>query len=208
MEFQRKKHWETIYATKSPEEVSWTQQIPERSLSMIRALTMDKSAKIIDVGGGDSRLVDCLLEDGYENISVLDVSENALKRAQKRLGDLAKKVTWIVADVTTFQPEQTYDIWHDRAAFHFLTSEKEKAAYVSLVSDVVTRFLIIGTFSTSGPLKCSGIDIQQYNNETLNDLFKKKFNLLTSVREDHVTPFGTIQNFLFCCFERSRKSLN
>jgi len=129
MEIERKNHWETVYKNKQPNEVSWTQENPKTSLDFIRETNLGKSARIIDIGGGDSKLVDFLLEEGYENISVLDISANALERAKKRLGKNAEKVNWIVSDITEFKPETTYDIWHDRATFHFLTTQEQIKKY-------------------------------------------------------------------------------
>lgn len=153
MNLQRKKHWETVYETKNPDEVSWTQEIPKTSLAFIHSLGLDKSAKIIDIGGGDSKLVDFLLDQGFENITVLDISEKALEKAKIRLVEKAKKVTWIVSDILDFEPTETYDVWHDRAAFHFLTTDEEIEKYKSIVNKSVDGFLIIGTFSENGPLK-------------------------------------------------------
>jgi len=144
---ERKNHWETVYETKQPNEVSWTQENPKTSIDFIRETQLEKSAKIIDIGGGDSKLVDYLLEEGYENISVLDISANALERAKKRLGKNAEKVTWIVSDITEFKPEVTYDIWHDRATFHFLTTSEQIKKYAEITQKWINGFLIIGTFS-------------------------------------------------------------
>ncbi len=146
-------HWETVYQTKQPNEVSWTQEIPQTSLDFIHSFHMPKSARIIDIGGGDSKLVDYLLEEGYENLSVLDISPTSIERAKKRLGEKAAKVTWIVSDITAFHPETTYDIWHDRATFHFLTAPEQSTIYKKIVEKAVTGYMGIGTFSESGPKK-------------------------------------------------------
>lgn len=201
MNLQRMKHWETVYETKNPDEVSWTQEIPKTSLTFIHSFGLDKSAKIIDIGGGDSKLVDFLLDQGFENITVLDISEKALEKAKIRLGEKAKKVTWIISDILDFEPTETYDVWHDRAAFHFLTTEKEIVKYKSIVKKSVAGFLIIGTFSENGPLKCSGLEISQYSEEKLTSTFEDNFDKIDSVLEDHQTPFETTQNFLFCSFK-------
>ena len=193
-------HWENIYTTKSPEEVSWTQKVPETSLKLINQLNLPKDAAIIDIGGGDSNLVDFLLYEGYTNLTVLDISESALKRAQVRLGDKAKQVTWITSDITEFKPTQTYEVWHDRAAFHFLTATNEVETYLDLVNKFATKNLIIGTFSVDGPLKCSGLPITQYNQELIEKVFSSGFTLKQSHTENHTTPFGTQQNFLFSTF--------
>ena len=142
-----KQHWETVYENKTPDQVSWTQEKPEASLKLIQAAGLPKTAKIIDIGGGDSKLVDYLLEEGYSNITVLDISEKALEKAKKRLGNNASKVHWIVSDISNFNPDAAYDLWHDRAAFHFLTSEKDKERYRTIVEKFVNESLIIGTFS-------------------------------------------------------------
>lgn len=203
---EKKAHWETVYQTKSPQEVSWTQEIPQTSLDLITSFPISTTDAIIDVGGGDSKLVDFLLEKGYENITVLDISEKAIQRAQQRLGELAKKVTWVVSDITAFEPQQTYAVWHDRAAFHFLTTSAEKQAYLKLVHQVAKGFLVIGTFSETGPLKCSGLEIQQYSSESLKKQFESHFDLLHAKEEDHKTPFNTTQNFIFGSFKRKAEN--
>jgi SAM-dependent methyltransferase len=202
MESDRKKHWETVYETKQPNEVSWTQENPKTSLDFIRATNLSKTAKIIDIGGGDSKLVDFLLEAGYDHITVLDISEKALERAKNRLGKKAEKVNWIVSDITEFKPETDYDIWHDRATFHFLTTPEQVEKYVQIVEKRVTSFLIIGTFSNLGPKKCSGLDIKQYSENELENQFSNRFKKIKCITEDHITPFETKQNFTFCVFEK------
>jgi SAM-dependent methyltransferase len=200
----RKKHWEYIYQTKSLEQVSWFQPTPETSLAFFRQFGVPKTAKIIDIGGGDSFLVDHLLDLGFTNISVLDISAAAIERAKVRLGERAQRVQWIVADVTAFKPEESYDFWHDRAAFHFLTDENEISTYLntagqSLAPDGV---LVIGTFSEQGPKKCSGIDIKHYSETSMTDRLKSFFEKITCITVDHKTPFDTIQNFVFCSFRK------
>ena len=202
MTLDRKKHWENVYQTKKPHQVSWTQKIPKTSLDMIRGFELQKSAKIIDIGGGDSTLVDHLLEEGFENISVLDISESALEKAKKRLGEKAQNVTWIVSDVTEFEPSSQYDVWHDRAAFHFLNTKEDIEKYTQIVENCVKGFLNIATFSKKGPTKCSGLAIQQYDLKEMSSVFCKQFTRLSCVFEDHITPFDTVQNFLFCSFQR------
>jgi SAM-dependent methyltransferase len=197
MENNLKEHWEKVYATKTPQEVSWTQERPAISLDFIASFQLEKSASIIDIGGGDSLLVDFLLDLGYTNLSVLDISAHAIERAKVRLGEKASLVTWIVSDINDFEPLQNYDLWHDRAAFHFLTSQKDIGRYVELVSKHVKQ-LVIGTFSTNGPFKCSGLEITQYDENELGQLFGLGgFEVQTTKREDHMTPFGTTQNFVF-----------
>jgi SAM-dependent methyltransferase len=197
-----KRHWEEVYETKNPDEVSWTQDIPQTSLDFIHSFGLTKSAKIIDIGGGDSKLADYLLAEGFENITVLDISEKALNKAKKRLGDKAKKINWIVSDVTTFVSTGSFDVWHDRATFHFLTSRKQIEQYMNTARKSVTGYLTIGTFSDKGPEKCSGLNIKQYNEEKLTEALQNGFDKLRCITEDHTTPFETTQNFLFCSFRR------
>lgn len=202
MNNDKKAHWEHIYDVKTPQEVSWTQEKPETSLNFIQSFSVDKTAKIIDVGGGESKLVDFLLEEGYENVSVLDISANALEKAKKRLGDRAKKVNWIVADITEFEPTEQYDVWHDRAVFHFLTEDNDIKKYQDLVSKAVKGKMVIGTFSTNGPLKCSGLEIKQNDEISLTSTFAADFEKIECFTIDHITPFDTIQNFIFCSFNK------
>jgi SAM-dependent methyltransferase len=199
---EQKSHWETVYATKQPHEVSWTQDVPQTSLNFIQSFNLPKTANIIDIGGGDSRLVDYLLQEGYENITVLDISENALNRAKERLGEKAKKVHWVVSDITTFKPTTQYDIWHDRATFHFLTDKKQVKYYKNLTAKAVKGYTTIGTFSKNGPLKCSGLVIKQYDGEELSAALSEHFDKIKCITEDHTTPFGTKQNFTFCSFKK------
>lgn len=207
MNTESKNHWENIYSTKQPNEVSWTQNTPKASLEFIRSFNLSSDASIIDVGGGDSKLVDFLLDEGYKNITVLDISEAALERAKTRLGEKAKSVNWVVSDITEFKPQQSFDVWHDRAAFHFLTTEDQIGQYLTIARNAVKpeRFLTIGTFSTDGPKKCSGLEIKQYNETQLQEQLKKGFEKIKCITEDHTTPFNTKQNFLFCSFKRQQK---
>ena len=202
MELDKKKHWQTVYETKKPNQVSWTQEIPKTSLEFIHSFRLNKSAKIIDVGGGDSKLVDYLLEEGFENVTVLDISSTSLERAKIRLGEKANKVNWIVSDITEFEPNMTFDVWHDRAAFHFLTTTDQIKKYIQTARTSVNGFLIIGTFSKNGPEKCSGLEIKQYNETELTSELENAFVKIKCVTEDHITPFDTIQNFLFCSFQK------
>ncbi|MDP2687182.1 MAG: class I SAM-dependent methyltransferase [Aequorivita sp.] len=202
METDRKNHWEKVYETKNPDQVSWTQKMPKTSLELIHSFALKKTAKIIDIGGGDSKLVDYLLEEGFENITVLDISEKAIERAKKRLGDKAIKVTWVVSDITDFEPKTTFDLWHDRATFHFLATSKQVEKCMKTARNCVNDFLILGVFSDKGPTKCSGLEIKQYTEEKLTAVFNEEFEKINCVTEDHKTPFNTIQNFLFCCFKK------
>jgi len=199
-----KNHWENIYSTKQAHEVSWTQAVPQTSLDFIHLAKLDKHAEIIDIGGGDSRLADFLLDEGFENVSVLDISEEALKKSQIRLGNKSARITWIVSDITKFKPTKKYDFWHDRAAFHFLTTEGQIKKYISTARASVKSngVVTIGTFSTQGPKKCSGLEIKQYSEETLTDELRNGFEKIKCVTEDHTTPFNTKQNFVFCSFKR------
>lgn len=203
-EFNRKKHWETIYQTKNFDEVSWYQPKPETSLSLFEKYKIDENANIIDVGGGDSFLVDHLLALSYKNITVLDISKNAIEKAKKRLGDKAKSVNWIVEDVTSIYPSEKYDVWHDRAAFHFLTNESEVRHYTEITSQSIAKngLLILSTFSEQGPKKCSGIEIKQYSSKALVAQFKDNFEKLECFTINHQTPFDTEQNFVFCTFKK------
>ena len=202
MHSTRKKHWETVYETKEPNQVSWTQSIPKTSLDFIHFFNLPKDARIIDIGGGDSKLVDFLLEEGFTNITVLDISSKALERAKQRLGVNAEKIEWIVSDIIDFNPEKSFDVWHDRAAFHFLTTPEQKEKYVETVRKTVNGYLVLGTFSENGPKKCSGLDIEQYSEITLSRLLDSGFEKVKCLTEDHTTPFETIQNFLFCGFKK------
>lgn len=197
-----KKHWETVYETKTPNEVSWTQEVPKTSLDFINNLNLPKSAEIIDIGGGDSKLVDHLIEQGYENITVLDISKHALERVKIRLGEKASKITWIESDITEFIPDKTYEVWHDRATFHFLTAQNDVNHYQKITREFVKGHLIVGTFSTNGPKKCSGLEICQYDENSLDTIFSKDFVKENCIIEDHTTPFETTQNFIFCQFRK------
>jgi len=202
--FNRKNHWENIYSTKKLNEVGWYQPTPETSLNFIKELKLPKTASIIDIGGGDSFLADNLLEIGYQNISVLDISKKAIERAKLRLGKKGENVKWIEAEITEFNPTETYDLWHDRAAFHFLTDENEIENYILSAQKGVSDSgnLIIGTFSTEGPKKCSGIEIRQYSESTLLNRFTSSFEKIKCLIIDHETPFNTTQNFIFCSLRK------
>ena len=200
MENTRREHWEKVYTTKQPHEVSWTQQVPVTSLEFIHSFHLPKNAAIIDIGGGDSRLVDYLLAEGFTNITVLDISAAAIARAQKRLGEKAALVKWIVSDILDFTPPERYDVWHDRATFHFLTAPEQIASYLAKARQSVNLFLTIGTFSDKGPDKCSGLPIKKYSEDELDHELSEGFSKIRCLTEDHVTPFNTKQNFLFCSF--------
>ena len=201
----RKDHWNKIFATKQPHEVSWTQDVPTLSLEFIRYANLSKNASIIDVGGGDSNLVDFLVDDGYTNITVLDISEEAIQKSQKRLGDKSHEIKWIVSDVSDFKPKEKYDFWHDRAAFHFLTNDSQVSKYIANANQAIrpNGFMSISTFSTNGPQKCSGLEIKQYSEATLVTTLKQGFEKIKCLYDDHLTPFNTIQNFVCCYFKKS-----
>ncbi len=196
----RKSHWDNVYQTKSPQDVGWTQDVPEPSLRMIRMLKLPKSAGIIDIGGGDSRLVEFLLDEGYTDITVLDISGPGIERAKKRLGKRAELVNWIVSDILDFKPERTYELWHDRASFHFLTQDDQVKTYKKLTAQAILSNLVIGTFSVDGPTMCSGLNIKQYDEDSMSEVFAPAFSLKSSFREDHITPSGNAQNFVFGVF--------
>lgn len=202
----RKEHWEKIYATKQSDEVSWTQKLPKTSLDFIHSFNLPKSAAIIDIGGGDSRLVDFLLDEGYENISVLDISGQAIERVKHRLGSKADKVSWIVSDVTEFHPASVYDCWHDRASFHFLTTPADIETYLNIARQAVSGYMVISTFSDKGPKKCSMLDVHQYSETELQQQLANGFDRIKCLTEEHITPFNTTQNFLFCSFKRQKTS--
>ena len=197
-----KEHWENIYATKGMQDVSWFQKVPTTSLELIKQFAKNKQDAILDIGGGDGFLVDNLLVLGYTDITVLDISENAIDRAKKRLGKLAEKVKWIVADITKFLPEQEYAIWHDRAVFHFLTQQQDKENYRELVNSAVSGYFILATFSDQGPNKCSGLEICKYDKQDIQAFFSLNFRMISFFKYNHLTPFGTYQNFIFSVFNK------
>lgn len=200
----RRAHWQGVYGSKRETEVSWFQQRPSISLELIKRSGAKPDASIIDIGGGASRLVDALLEDGYTDVSVLDISESALDAAKARLGRRASEVRWLVADVTAWEPLEHYAVWHDRAAFHFLTEPVERAAYAERVSRAVPKggYAIIATFAPDGPDRCSGLPIVRYDAATLGQTLGPAFELLETRLEDHRTPWGGIQKFQFSCFRK------
>lgn len=206
----KKQHWENIFTSKTANKVSWYEPKPIISLQFLQEYNIATTAAIIDIGGGDSFFVDNLLELGYVNITVLDISEAALNKAKARLGKKATEVKWIVADAASFTPTEQYDFWHDRAAFHFLTTEVEIENYVVTVKESITAsgFLVIGTFSEDGPTKCSDIKIKQYNETSMTERLNKYFNKIKCITIDHVTPFNTLQNFIFCSFKKLDSRLN
>lgn len=203
MTYNAKEHWEKIYQTKKSNEVSWHQEKPETSLNLISKTNVDKDAKIIDVGAGASKLVDNLLNLGFRNITALDVSSSALNIAKKRLGDRANNVKWVVSDLREFETNDKYDVWHDRAVLHFLTEEEEINKYLERVRQLLrpSGYLIVSTFSEKGPKKCSGLDIKQYSKDSVKNLFSD-FEHIKSFEEEHLTPWGASQIFIFSVFRK------
>jgi ubiquinone/menaquinone biosynthesis C-methylase UbiE len=202
----RKAHWEHIHQTKAPTQVSWYQEHALHSLQLIANTGVGKDGQIIDVGGGISTLADDLLLTGYLNITVLDISFSALETARQRLGPSAKKITWIEADVTQVRlPYQFYDVWHDRAVFHFLTEWEDRRHYVNSVRDVVKPggHVIVATFASDGPEKCSGLQVVRYAPDSLHHEFGEGFEMVGSTSEAHCTPFGTEQKFIYCYCRKS-----
>ena len=200
----RQAHWQGVYSSKRPEEVSWFQETPAVSLELMRAAGVTQASSIIDVGGGASRLVDVLMDAGYQNLTVLDLSAAALAATQARLGQGAAAVTWIAADVTTWQPRETYDLWHDRAAFHFLTEPADRGAYVACLMAALKPggHAIMATFAPDGPERCSGLPVVRYDGASLTAALGDAFELLKTVRHAHATPMGSVQNFQFSLFRR------
>ncbi len=201
---ERKTHWENIYSTKAFEEVSWYQKSPENAITALHQASLSKDAKIIDIGGGDSFFVDYLIEEGYEDITVLDISQNALDRAKSRLGNKQSKVTWICSDITRFEPKQTYAFWHDRAVLHFLRKEEDQILYKRNLLKATEKdsFISLASFAKDGPLKCSGIEVQQYEPTDLEVFLGNSFQTLKSFKLEHPTPFGTVQQFSFLWSQR------
>jgi 2-polyprenyl-3-methyl-5-hydroxy-6-metoxy-1,4-benzoquinol methylase len=204
--FDRKSHWENIYNTKALKDTSWYQPNPETSLTFVLENNVKLDSKIIDIGGGDSFFVDHLLDMGYVDITVLDISEAAINRAKERLGSKATQVQWIVADVTLFKAEELYDFWHDRAAFHFLTDDKEINKYIITSHNSIKHGgkIVVGTFSQEGPQKCSGIEIKQYSESSMTEKFSPYFQKIKCISVNHKTPFDSIQNFTFCSFKNNK----
>jgi SAM-dependent methyltransferase len=205
----RQAHWEGVYSKKGENEVSWFQENPAPSLELIAQVGARPASAVVDIGGGASRLVDNLVERGFQDVTVLDLSEAALEAAEARLkarlGSRAAQVHWIVADVTVWEPSKAYDIWHDRAAFHFLTEERDRAAYVARLERglKVGGYAIIATFALDGPERCSGLPVMRYDPASLGQTLGRAFQLVDTRRHAHVTPWGSDQSFQFSVFRRS-----
>ena len=205
--FNRKKHWGDVYQEKSPSELSWYQKEPKLSLELIRCTNVASNDAIIDVGGGTSVLVDYLSKESFTNLTVLDISENAIAMAKKRLGDTAKSIEWIVTDITQFDTSQKFSLWHDRALFHFLTDPSDRKIYVkALIKAIRTEgHLIIATFAIGGPEKCSGLEIVQYDSKKIIAELGDNFSLVEERKEIHITPANKEQEFIFFHFLRVPK---
>jgi SAM-dependent methyltransferase len=201
----RKEHWEDVYSSKPPERLGWYEPQLETSLSWVRELGLDMDASIIDVGGGASTLIDNLLDDGYRSVTILDISNTALALSQARLGEKAAPVSWLVGDITQVElPARRFDLWHDRAVFHFLTAPEQQQMYRQNLLDTLKTdgHLIIGTFAPEAPPTCSGLPVQRYDHERLAETFGVEFELIDHHKEMHVTPGGVQQMYLYCHFQR------
>jgi ubiquinone/menaquinone biosynthesis C-methylase UbiE len=206
----RKAHWENVYSTRAENEVSWFQKSPAPSLELIDLARPAPGSAIVDIGGGASRLVDALIDRGFVNVTVLDLSEAALEATRTRLGDKATRARWIAADVTKWCPTRLFDIWHDRAAFHFLTTAADQAAYVERLEKVVKPggHVIIGTFAMNGPERCSGLPVVRHDATSLGNALGSDFELVQTRRHDHATPWAAIQHFQFSVFRRLVQGVN
>jgi trans-aconitate methyltransferase len=205
-DLSRQLHWEKVYTTRGESEVSWFQETPARSLELIALVGAIQDSAIIDIGGGASRLVDHLVSRGYHDLTVLDLSAAALASARSRIGGKADRVTWITADITLWQPSRSYDVWHDRAAFHFLTEPNDQAAYVARLRRALRAggHAIIATFAPDGPERCSGLMVSRYEADALAAKLGEGFELIDTRRHDHTTPWGSVQKFQFSTFRRAR----
>jgi len=203
-------HWESVYQAKRADEVSWFQRVPARSLDLIQHLAPDRSSRIIDVGGGASTLADALLATGYDALTVLDIAESALAQARARLGEEEARIRWIAGDVRTIAlPEAAFDIWHDRAVFHFLTDPGDRAAYVAQVLKAVRSggHVVVATFAEDGPAKCSGLPVMRYSAGALRREFGDAFDLIDVASELHTTPSRHSQSFVYCAFTATHHSM-
>ena len=203
-EINKKEHWQHLYLTADISSKSWYETTPAYSLSFFAEYNIPLSAEIIDVGGGNSFLVDHLLKLGYRNITVMDISRAALENARKRLGEKGNQIRWVEADAADFKPERRYDVWHDRAAFHFLTENADQRSYDHTSARYIRSggLMMVGTFSVDGPDTCSHLTVQQYSEESMSGFFSEDFEKLRCEYTDHITPSGTVQNFVFCRFRR------
>ena len=199
---ERQAHWQNVYHTKAEDEVSWFQSSPTISLDLIRATGVSRDASVVDIGAGASRLIDALVDAGFTALTALDLSEKALDIARARLADRAANVDWVVADVTAWRPLRIYDVWHDRAAFHFLTDPADQLAYADCVREAVRPggYVIIGTFALDGPERCSGLPVVRHDAPSIGKILGSSFELVESRRQEHQTPGGAIQQFQFSRF--------
>ena len=197
-------HWEFVHSKKKENEVSWFQAYPQESIEFIKSLKLSLDDNIIDIGAGESRLVDNLLEMGFRNIDVLDISKSAISKTKKRLGDKSSLINWIICDINDFKPSKEYKLWHDRAAFHFLKKEIEINNYVDLASNSISANgkMIIATFSSKGPEKCSGLTVNRYSLESIKKQFNNYFRLESHLITSHSTPFNTVQEFIFTTYSK------
>lgn len=197
--------WNNIYKSKTESKMSWFQESPEKSLELIKELGIDFSEKIIDIGGGDSKLVDHLLDLGFRDVSILDISQEALDKAKMRLQGKNNPIKFITSDITKFRPTEKYKLWHDRATFHFLTEKSQIDKYLQIASQAIEEdgFLVVSTFSKNGPEKCSGLPITQYSDVDLKQLFGKNFTNIKCFEDIHTTPWNTTQSFVYCGFKKN-----
>ena len=198
----RKDHWERVYKKLSSTEVGWYQAFPERSLELINNTSMGTDCRVIDVGGGTSNLSEHLLDQGHTKLTVLDISGNSINKVKSKLGEKSSRVTWIEADITNYDFKEQYDVWHDRAVFHFLTKAEDRKRYINSLNQALklNGHLIIATFSLDTPPKCSGLSVVRYSPESLQNELGENFNLVETFKDKHVTPSGVSQNFIFCRF--------
>jgi SAM-dependent methyltransferase len=200
----RAAHWNTVYSTKADNQVSWFEPRPDISLELIQEAGLGTSARVIDIGGGTSRLIDHLLDAGFRNLTLLDVSDEALQRVRTRLGPRAAQVRFVRADAAQWEPDATFDLWHDRAALHFLTDEAERAHYGAAVRQAMAPggVVVLGSFALAGPERCSGLPVQRYDAAAMQQLLGPDFHLETSFESDHMTPSRAMQRFQFARFRR------
>ena len=197
-------YWDNVYQNKSEDELSWHQKVPTQSLALIAELGLSSNDNIIDIGGGESYLVDHLIDAEFKNITILDISSVALEKLKKRLGKKAQNLKFITSDITKFIPQEEYKLWHDRATFHFLTSKEDIEIYLKIASIAISSdgYLIVSTFSKTGPEKCSGLSVSQYSDVELKQQFEKYFNNVRCFEAEHHTPSGRTQNFIYCGFKK------
>jgi SAM-dependent methyltransferase len=204
LKVESKEHWQSVYQSKGSSEVSWYQEFPNTSFNLIKETNLKQDQAIIDVGAGASTLIDALVDEGFKDLTVVDISERSLQYAQERLGGFSKKINWITADVTEYKFQRKYDFWHDRAVFHFLTDLNARGKYKQALDQAlaVNSYLIIATFALDGPTKCSGLEVESYDAMKLQIELGDKFSLIKSIDENHLTPWEAEQKFTYCLFEK------